>query len=83
MALAFGVASGLRAIAGLYGAIACGIIAAIFGGTRYGFRSREEHKRVNEARGFAGRSPHGVEILIMLVITPNELKFALETSQFH
>jgi len=33
LALAFGVASGLGAIAGLYGAIACGIIAAIFGGT--------------------------------------------------
>lgn len=33
LALAFGVASGLGAIAGLYGAIACGIIAAAFGGT--------------------------------------------------
>lgn len=33
LALAFGVASGLGAIAGLYGAIACGVIAAAFGGT--------------------------------------------------
>jgi SulP family sulfate permease len=33
LALAFGVASGLGATAGLYGAIACGIVAAIFGGT--------------------------------------------------
>jgi SulP family sulfate permease len=33
LALAFGVQSGLGAIAGLYGAIALGIFAAIFGGT--------------------------------------------------
>src|SRR5918995_3092 len=33
LALAFGVQSGLGAIAGLYGAIACGIFAALFGGT--------------------------------------------------
>jgi sulfate permease, SulP family len=34
LALAFGVQSGLGAIAGLYGAIGLGIFAAIFGGTR-------------------------------------------------
>src|SRR5215472_16332736 len=34
LALAFGVASGLGAVAGLYGAIATGIVAALFGGTR-------------------------------------------------
>ena len=34
MALAFGVASGLGPIAGLYGAIAVGFLAAVFGGTR-------------------------------------------------
>lgn len=34
LCLAFGVASGLGAPAGLYGAIACGIFAALFGGTR-------------------------------------------------
>lgn len=34
LALAFGVASGLGAAAGLYGAIALGLMAAIFGGTR-------------------------------------------------
>ncbi len=34
LALAFGVQSGMGAIAGLYGAIALGILAAIFGGTR-------------------------------------------------
>ncbi len=33
IALAFGVASGLGAVAGLYGAIAVGFFAAIFGGT--------------------------------------------------
>lgn len=33
LALAFGVSSGMGAIAGLYGAIALGIIAALFGGT--------------------------------------------------
>jgi sulfate permease, SulP family len=33
LALAFGVASGLGAVAGLYGAIATGIVAAVFGGT--------------------------------------------------
>lgn len=33
LALAFGVQSGLGAIAGLYGAIAIGIVAALFGGT--------------------------------------------------
>ncbi|HKP03756.1 MAG TPA: SulP family inorganic anion transporter [Chthoniobacterales bacterium] len=33
LALAFGVASGLGPVAGLYGAIAAGIIAAVFGGT--------------------------------------------------
>lgn len=33
LCLAFGVASGLGAAAGLYGAIGCGIFAAIFGGT--------------------------------------------------
>src|SRR5215204_2299082 len=33
LCLAFGVASGLGAAAGLYGAIACGILAALFGGT--------------------------------------------------
>ena len=34
LALAFGVQSGLGAVAGLYGAVAVGILAAIFGGTR-------------------------------------------------
>ncbi|WP_442940456.1 SulP family inorganic anion transporter [Nitrospina watsonii] len=34
LALAFGVQSGMGAIAGLYGAIALGFFAAIFGGTR-------------------------------------------------
>lgn len=34
LSLAFGVASGLGAIAGLYGAIAVGFFAALFGGTR-------------------------------------------------
>ena len=34
VALAFGVASGLGAIAGMYGAIAVGFFAAVFGGTR-------------------------------------------------
>jgi SulP family sulfate permease len=33
LALAFGVASGLGPVAGLYGAIAAGIVAALFGGT--------------------------------------------------
>src|SRR5215467_3440151 len=33
LALAFGVASGLGPAAGLYGAIATGIVAAVFGGT--------------------------------------------------
>jgi len=33
LALAFGVASGLGAVAGLYGAIALGLFAALFGGT--------------------------------------------------
>ena len=34
LALAFGVASGAGAAAGLYGAIALGLVAAVFGGTR-------------------------------------------------
>ena len=34
LALAFGVASGLGAISGLYGAIGLGLVAALFGGTR-------------------------------------------------
>ncbi len=34
LSLAFGVASGLGAIAGLYGAIAVGFFAAVFGGTK-------------------------------------------------
>ena len=34
LALAFGVAAGLGAEAGLYGAIACGLFASLFGGTR-------------------------------------------------
>ena len=34
VSLAFGVASGLGALAGLYGAIAVGFFAAVFGGTR-------------------------------------------------
>jgi len=34
LALAFGVASGVGAIAGLYGAIAVGFFAAVFGGTK-------------------------------------------------
>jgi sulfate permease, SulP family len=33
LCLAFGVASGMGAQAGLYGAIACGIMASVFGGT--------------------------------------------------
>lgn len=45
-----------------------------------GIISSGEHKRANEARSFAGRSLHMGQILIMLnLITPNELKFALET----
>ena len=32
--MAFGVASGLGAVAGLYGAIAVGFFAAVFGGTK-------------------------------------------------
>ena len=34
VALAFGVASGLGAIAGIYGAVAVGFFAAVFGGTK-------------------------------------------------
>ena len=34
VALAFGVASGLGALAGIYGAVAVGFFAAVFGGTR-------------------------------------------------
>ena len=34
IAIAFGIASGLGALAGLYGAIAVGFFAAVFGGTR-------------------------------------------------
>ena len=34
VALAFGVASGLGALAGIYGAFAVGFFAAVFGGTR-------------------------------------------------
>ena len=34
VAIAFGIASGLGALAGLYGAIAVGFFAAVFGGTR-------------------------------------------------
>ncbi len=34
VALAFGVASGMGAAAGLYGAIGVGFFAAVFGGTR-------------------------------------------------
>jgi SulP family sulfate permease len=34
VAMAFGIASGLGPAAGLYGAMACGILAACFGGTR-------------------------------------------------
>ncbi len=34
LALAFGVASGLGAVAGIYGSIAVGLFAAVFGGTR-------------------------------------------------
>ncbi|MYE55378.1 MAG: SulP family inorganic anion transporter, partial [Chloroflexi bacterium] len=34
VALAFGVATGLGAVAGIYGAIAVGFFAAVFGGTR-------------------------------------------------
>ena len=34
VALAFGVASGLGAVAGIYGAVAVGFFAAVFGGTR-------------------------------------------------
>ena len=34
LALAFGVASGLGPMAGLYGAISAGFFAAAFGGTR-------------------------------------------------
>ncbi len=34
VALAFGVASGLGAVAGIYGAIAVGFFASVFGGTR-------------------------------------------------
>ena len=34
VALAFGIASGLGPLAGIYGAIAVGFFAAVFGGTR-------------------------------------------------
>ena len=34
VSLAFGVASGLGAIAGMYGAVAVGFFAAVFGGTK-------------------------------------------------
>ena len=34
LALAFGVVSGLGAAAGLYGAVAVGFLAAVFGGTK-------------------------------------------------
>ena len=36
LALAFGVASGLGAIAGRYGAVAVGFFASVFGGTKTG-----------------------------------------------
>ena len=54
LALAFGVASGAGAIAGLYGAIAVGFFAAVFGGTQVAnFRSHRTH---DSRHGF-GREP--------------------------
>lgn len=59
LCLALGVASGLGPAAGLYGAIACGILAAIFGGTKaqcsgptgtYDSSCRQHHRLADHRR---------------------------------
>ena len=64
VALAFGVASGLGPIAGMYGAIAVGFFAAVFGGTRSQIsgpnRPHERRHGGHRDRPFRGRLRQGV-----------------------
>lgn len=76
LCLAFGVASGLGAAAGLYGAIACGIIAALFGGTR-GQCSGPTGPMTVVAASVYTSSPHHPELVFASVLAAGIIQMAM------
>jgi SulP family sulfate permease len=76
LCLAFGVASGLGAAAGLYGAIACGILAAVFGGTPAQCSGPTGPMTVVAAAMFAA-APDNPSLVLAAVIVAGILQIAL------
>lgn len=80
LCLAFGVASGLGAASGLYGAIACGICAALFGGTP-GQCSGPTGPMTVVAASVLSANPDRPELLFAVVIAAGFMQIALGYSK--
>lgn len=80
LCLAFGVASGLGAAAGLYGAIACGIFAAVFGGTP-GQCSGPTGPMTVVTAAVATANPGRPELVFAVVIAAGVIQIALGYSK--
>ncbi|MBX9568827.1 MAG: SulP family inorganic anion transporter [Candidatus Obscuribacterales bacterium] len=76
LCLAFGVTSGLGPAAGLYGAIACGILAGLFGGTP-GQCSGPTGPMTVVAATMASTNPNRPELIFASVIVAGLLQIAL------
>lgn len=76
LCLAFGVASGIGAAAGLYGAIACGIVAGMFGGTPAQCSGPTGPMTVVAAAIFAA-NPGRPELVFAVVIAAGFLQIGL------
>lgn len=76
LCLAFGVASGLGAAAGLYGAIACGIFSAAFGGTP-GQCSGPTGPMTVVAAGIYAANPDRPELVFAVVIAAGLFQIGL------
>jgi hypothetical protein len=80
LCLAFGVASGLGAAAGLYGAVACGIFAAVFGGTP-GQCSGPTGPMTVVAAAVYSANPDRPELVFAVVIAAGLMQIALGYSK--
>lgn len=77
LALAFGVASGLEAISGLYGAIAVGFFAAVLGGTKIVISGPTGPMAVAMAVIIANHANHDINHALRIVVMAGVLQILL------
>ncbi len=77
LALAFGVASGLGAIEGLYGAVAVGFLAAVFGGTKTVISGPTGPMAVAMAVVIASHADHDIGRALTIVVLAGLIQILL------